>query len=37
MEVTSDENGEHIFSSRDLCTIQRLSEVLPHLDAMKIE
>jgi putative protease len=37
MEVTEDEAGEHLLSSRDLCTIQRLSELLPHLDAMKIE
>jgi len=37
MEVVSDEDGEHILSSRDLCTIHRLAEVMPHLDAMKIE
>jgi putative protease len=37
MEVVNEENGEHILSSRDLCTIQRLQEILPHIDAMKIE
>lgn len=37
MEVTTDEDGEHILSSRDLCTIHRLKELLPHIDAMKIE
>lgn len=37
LEVTEDENGEHIFSSRDLCTIDRLNELMPAIDAMKIE
>jgi collagenase-like PrtC family protease len=37
MEITEDENGEHIFSSRDLCTINRLNELMPIIDAMKIE
>ncbi|MBO7505023.1 U32 family peptidase [bacterium] len=37
LEVTEDENGEHIFSSRDLCTIDRLNELMPILDAIKIE
>lgn len=37
LEVTEDENGEHIFSSRDLCTIDRLQEIIPYVDAMKIE
>jgi collagenase-like PrtC family protease len=37
LEVTEDENGEHIFSSRDLCTIERLNELIPILDSMKIE
>ena len=37
MEVTSDEDGEHILSSRDLCTIRKLDQVLPVVDAMKIE
>jgi putative protease len=37
MEVVNDEDGEHLLSSRDLCTINRLHELLPHIDAMKIE
>jgi hypothetical protein len=37
MEVVHDEDGEHLLSSKDLCTIHRLGELLPHLDAMKIE
>ena len=37
LEITEDENGEHIFSSRDLCTINRLNELIPAIDAMKIE
>lgn len=37
LEITEDEDGEHIFSSRDLCTIERLNELLPIVDAMKIE
>ena len=37
MEVVQDEDGEHILSSRDLCTIERLGEILPHVDALKIE
>jgi putative protease len=37
MEVVEDENGEHLLSSRDLCTIQRVNEMLTHINAMKIE
>ncbi|MDR0282417.1 MAG: U32 family peptidase [Candidatus Peribacteria bacterium] len=37
MEVTQDDDGEHILSSRDLCTIERLAEILPHVDGLKIE
>jgi putative protease len=37
MEVAQDENGEHLLSSRDLCTIHRMKELLPHINAMKIE
>jgi putative protease len=37
LEVTNDNDGEHILSSRDLCTIQKLNEILPFVDAMKIE
>ena len=32
-----DENWTHILSSKDLCTIDRLAEILPYVDAMKIE
>ena len=32
-----DENWTHILSSKDLCTIDRLAELLPYVDAMKIE
>ena len=35
--MVQDEDGEHILSSRDLCTIERLAELLPHLDGIKIE
>jgi putative protease len=37
MEVVKDEDGEHLLSSRDLCTIHRLDALLPHINAMKIE
>ncbi len=32
-----DEDWSHILSSKDLCTIDRLKEILPYVDAMKIE
>lgn len=32
-----DENWTHILSSKDLCTIDRLAEIIPYVDAMKIE
>lgn len=32
-----DEGGSHILSSKDLCTIERLKEILPYVDAIKIE
>lgn len=32
-----DENWTHILSSKDLCTIDRLAEIMPYVDAMKIE
>ncbi len=32
-----DEDGSHILSSKDLCTIDRLKEILPYVDAIKIE
>ena len=36
-QLEDDENGVHILSSKDLCTIDRLAELIPHIDAMKIE
>ena len=36
-QLEDDENGVHILSSKDLCTIDRLAELMPHVDAMKIE
>ena len=32
-----DEGGSHILSSKDLCTIERLKEIIPYVDAIKIE
>ncbi len=32
-----DEDGSHILSSKDLCTIDKLKEILPYVDAIKIE
>lgn len=32
-----DESGSHILSSKDLCTIERLEEIIPYVDAIKIE
>lgn len=32
-----DEDGSHILSSKDLCTIDRLKEIIPYVDAIKIE
>ena len=32
-----DEDGSHILSSKDLCTIARLKEIIPYVDAIKIE
>lgn len=36
-EVQEDEKWTYIFSSRDLCTIERLWEILPFVDWLKIE
>ena len=36
-QLEEDEDGSHILSSKDLCTIQRLAEIMPYVDAMKIE
>ncbi len=32
-----DESGTHIMSSKDLCVIDNLAEILPYVDALKIE
>ena len=32
-----DEDGSHVLSSKDLCTIERLKEIIPYVDAIKIE
>ena len=32
-----DEQWSHILSSKDLCTIDRLKEIIPYVDAIKIE
>lgn len=36
-QLENDENGVHILSSKDLCVIDRLAELMPHVDAIKIE
>ena len=36
-EVEEDEWGSYIMSSKDLCTIERLDEILPYVDWLKIE
>ena len=36
-QIDQEEWGSHILSSKDLCTIDRLAEIMPHIDAMKIE
>ncbi len=36
-QLENDESGSHILSSKDLCTIDRLKEILPCVDAIKIE
>ncbi|HBB04703.1 TPA: hypothetical protein DCZ39_07610 [Patescibacteria group bacterium] len=35
--MEGDEDGSYILSSKDLCTIERLKEILPYVDAIKIE
>jgi len=32
-----DESGSYIMSSKDMCTIHRLQEIIPYVDALKIE
>lgn len=36
-EIKEDDKWTYIFSSRDLCTIERLKEILPFVDWLKIE
>ncbi|UFX82556.1 peptidase U32 family protein [Candidatus Absconditicoccus praedator] len=36
-KLKEDENGSYLFSSKDLCIIERLGEVLPYVDGLKIE
>ncbi|HMS90876.1 MAG TPA: peptidase U32 family protein [Candidatus Absconditabacterales bacterium] len=36
-QLEGDESGSHILSSKDLCTIERLEEIIPYVDAIKIE
>ena len=36
-QLEEDEDGSHVLSSKDLCVIQRLAEIMPYVDAMKIE
>jgi putative protease len=36
-QLENDGDGSHILSSKDLCTIDRLAEILPYVDAFKIE
>lgn len=37
IQLQWDENGSHILSSKDLCVIDRLEEIIPYVDALKIE
>lgn len=36
-QLENDGGGSHIMSSKDLCVIDRLEEILPYVDAIKIE
>jgi putative protease len=36
-QLDNDKDGSYIMSSKDLCTIDRLEEILPYVDALKIE
>jgi len=36
-QLENDADWSHILSSKDLCTIDRLAEILPYVDALKIE
>ncbi len=35
--VAQDDEGSYIFSSKDLCTIERIKEIMPYVDGLKIE
>ena len=37
MKVEENEEWSHLFSSKDLCTIERLEEILPYVEWLKIE
>lgn len=37
LQLEWDESGSHILSSKDLCAIDRLEEIIPYVDALKIE
>lgn len=37
IQLEWDESGSHILSSKDLCAIDRLEEIIPYVDALKIE
>lgn len=37
IQLGEDENGSYLLSSKDLCTIHRLKEIIPYVDAIKIE
>lgn len=36
-QLKEDEGGSYMMSSKDLCTIERLWEIMPYVDALKIE
>lgn len=36
-QLEEDEEGSYLLSSKDLCTIDKLKEILPYVDAIKIE
>jgi collagenase-like PrtC family protease len=36
-QLVEDEQGSYLLSSKDLCTIERLKEILPVVDGLKIE
>jgi len=36
-QLDNDKDGSYIMSSKDLCTIDKLAEIMPYVDALKIE